>query len=306
MAISVIQSKTGVLSAEDTSAVITFDSNVSAGSTLVLVGVSVDSASSLSTLLSSVSDTQTNEWIGVTNARASNVYAPNAFAAYTINASAGSTTITAALNDGTANAISWAAFEIGGVPTSGSIDVVVTGTASGTTETSTTATGTLDQAANIAILAGGGWCGTPNTVSGWTNVLSQPNTGTQIGAQIAYRTLASTASIVGTVTHEAASQTSAVMVIVKEATGGSLRYKFTFDSSTFTSADTGITGFVWRNKTPEIGAAEKYTDLAGDASAGILYITDIPSGVEIGDTLYGIFYNATDTSGIITGVVESS
>jgi len=92
--------------------------------------------------------------------------------------------------------------------------------------------------------------------------------------------------------------------VIKEKVVSALRYKFQLDDATFTSADTGVTGDVWRNASPNTGTSEHYTGLSGAATAGDLYITSIPSNVSLSDTIYGIFYNSSDTSGLIQGTVE--
>jgi hypothetical protein len=127
------------------------------------------------------------------------------------------------------------------------------------------------------------------------------------GVQISYKVIAATDAQTLTVAHDSASDTEILMAVFKQAAAGAaLQYKFQFDTSTMTSADTGITGYVWRNKAPDGGAAEKYESLEGDATDGDLLITAIPAGVLIGDSITGIFYNGTDTSGLISGTVEAA
>jgi len=120
---------------------------------------------------------------------------------------------------------------------------------------------------------------------------------------------AATTTLTGTVAYDGTASAAALMLVIKEAAAGTTyRYKFELDSSAFTSADTGITGYVWRNLNPDEGAAEKYTSLEGDATAGVLYIKTadgLPSGIAPADTIIGSFYNGTDGSRpFLSGTVE--
>lgn len=307
-AIAVRQSKAFTVTGEDTSVAATLDSAVAAGSTLVIIGTEA-STDGLVAILSSVSDTSTNTWGTPTNTRTAGAYAPNTFACVAENVASGSPTVTMTFggSDGNTNKVSFTLIEVENPVTSSGVDKLVTGTASGSTSTSTSATGALTQTDNLVILAAGGWFGTPSNPSGWTNIQSVMN-GAYMGSLVCHKTVTATDSITGTVAHEAAAATSAIMLVIKAATAGSaLQYTFTFDTSTFTSADTGITGYVWRNATPDQAAAQRFTGLAGDATAGTLHITDdLPSGLSVSDTIYGIFYNGTDTSGLVSGTVEST
>lgn len=307
MAIAVRQVKTGVVTGEDSTVEIAPDSAVLAGSALVLIGAGVYADGSLPTpRLSSVSDTGSNTWANVTNARGAGSYSPNVYCAVAQNVGAGTPTVTGSFDSSSGNKISWALLEVTGVLTSGAVDEIVASiTTVSSTSSSAGPTGTLDQANNLLILVAGGWFGVPTNPSGWTSVLSQQN-GVNVGAQISHRVIATTDPQTGTVPHEATSGASALMVVLKEAAaGGALRYKFQLDPAAFTSGDTGITGYVWRNSGPDGTLAEKYEGLAGDATAGDLLITSVPVGVQIGDTITGVFFNSSDTSGIITGSVES-
>lgn len=303
--IAVRQSITASVTGEDATVALTPSGAVAAGSTLVVIGAAVKTDGE-TVLLSSVADTSSNTWGTPTNVRSSGSYTPNVFVCVAQNVAAATPAVTLTLNQSADVKISWALIEVENVPTSSAVEATVTGTSASTTTTSTAATAALSQPAALAILCCGGWFGVPQNPSGWTNIQNVPN-GVPIGSLISHRTLSVTDSISGSVTHEAAAAASIAMVVLKAAASGStLRMKFQFDSSTFTSADTAITGYVWRNATPDSAAATRYTGLEGDASAGNLYITsDLPAVLAVSDTIYGIFYNATDTSGLISGTVES-
>lgn len=306
-AIAVRQSKPFTVNGEDGTFDVTLDAAVAAGSALVVVGTSLRSDTTQTTLLSSVAD-GTNTWSTPVNVRSAGSYSPNAFAALAENVSAGSTTVTLSVNQSTAVRASGVLIEVEKGLTSGILfGTVLTGTGTGTSSTSTSASGTLDQTDNLLILCGGGWCGLPSNPSGWTSLLTQQNDATYIGCQVSHKTTSTTDSVTGTVPHAATGgATSAVMLILEAATAGAaLQYRFSLDPATFTSADTGVTGYVWRNSGPDGVLAEKYESLAGDA--GSVVITGVPADVALGDTIVGSFYNSTDGSRpFAAGVVETA
>jgi len=286
---------------------ITPASAVAAGSSLVLVGGAKDTNTGQTVLLSSVADTSTNTWGSPTNVRLSSSYNPNAFLAIAENVAAGTPTITATFNRDGYNSVTWALFEIEKVVTSSGADKTVTGTATGTTGTiSTTATGALTQTDNLVILVASGYSTTWDNPAGYTIAINNAHTSAAIGTLIGYKNVAATDSITGTVTYASASaETSAILVVLKAASGSVLQYKFELNPAEFTDADTGITGYVWRNGNPDEVLAEKYTSLEGDATDGDLIITGVPSGAALGDTIIGSFYNATDGSRpFVAGAVE--
>lgn len=295
MAITVRQLKTLTVTGEDGTVTVAPDGAVAAGSTLVVMGVAIRSDTYTATLVNSVADTQSNAWGTPVNVLAGGAGQANPFACIAHNVAAGSPTVTLNLSQAVSNRVSAVLFEISGGATSASVDKTVNGTSSAATSTSTSATGTLTQANNLALLTCGGGIGTPSNPSGWVSALTQVNgVGGMIGCQVSYKSITTTDSITGTVVHEAGNG-AALMLVIKEAAGAALRYKFLLDPGTLTDADTGITGYVWRNKNPEEGAAEKYTGLEGSATAGTLYIP-APDGASTGDTIVGAFLNGSDGS----------
>lgn len=306
MAIAVRVLKTATVTGEDGTLALTSDYVVPSGAALVLIGTGVYSdASSPAPYLSSVADTSTNTWGNVTNVNSAGYYTPQVFAALAHNVAAATPTVTATFTQSTSgNKFSVALLEITDAPTSSALDVAVSNTASSGTSITTSSTGPLSQAANALIGCFGGWIGIPNNPSGWSSALSVSNGG-YLGCQISYRTIDDASSRTETFTSSEIAGGALLVLVIKQVSGAALRYKFELDDSTFTSADTAITGFVWRNTTPDSAAAQKFTGLAGSATAGTLYVTsNIPAAAKVGDTLYGIFYNSSDTSGLITGSVE--
>lgn len=313
MAISVLQTIRGQLASQATNT-FTFSPGTpfTAGSTLVLVGGGVyQDGSDTIPYLSSVSDTASNVWENISNARPNTNYFPTAFAATASNIAAGSPTIsvnfTRYLNTTPLHKYSYVLFEIAGAPSSSAIDLPITteSFAGGVSSVDVGPTQTLNQADNLVIGCVAGWVGNPANPAGWTEVTSDSN-GTYLGLQVSYKTISVTDPQTFSVTFDVVSSGSAgVVVVVREAAVGTLRYKFLLRSSEFTSSDTGITGYVWRNSGPDGVFAEKYENLSGDATAGVLYITDIPNTVQLGDSIIGSFYNSTDGSRpFVAGTVE--
>ena len=304
--ITVRQSKSFSLTGEDGDTAVSFDSAVLSGSMLVVIGAGVDENAFDALLLNGVSGGGT--WGSITNVRSASSYAPNVYSAVAHNVSAGSPTVTLSWNAATNNNVSVVLMELTKAATSSAIDKSVTGTST-SASVSTSATGTLTQTHNLAILCAGGWIGTPSNPSGWVSDLTQSNGLPSIGCQVSHKNVTTTDSITGTVTFSDSGVSSALLLIIKSAVAGSgYKYKFTLNDATFTSADTGITGYVWRNGDPDTVLAEKYTGLAGDATDGVLYITSgLPANVDSGDTIVGSFYNSTDGSRpFVTGTVENA
>ena len=153
----------------------------------------------------------------------------------------------------------------------------------------------------------GGYFGVPVNPAGWTSRLAQTN-GTLIGCQVSTLKVTATTAVVGEVTGSSNGSTSGALLVIKAATtGAGPTYEFTLRSDTFTSADTNLEAFVWRNGDPNVVLAERYTGLSGDATAGKLKITSgLPAGVSTGDTIRGLIRvigGTGDTSGIISGTV---
>jgi hypothetical protein len=305
-AIAVKQAKQILVSGEDASISVSFDSPVSAGSMLVLIGTGNNTVSYQGVLLNSVSGG--GSWSTPTNVRAAGAYAPNVFAAQALNVSAGSPTVTLTMDAAAGVQVSGVLFEIEKAVTTDAVDKTMLGTGptAGNTTTLPT-TGPLTQTDNLLILCVGGYFGIPVNPSGWVSQLSQQN-GALIGCQVSTLKVTATTAVVGEVTGESAGVTSGTLLVIKAATtGAGPTYEFTLRSDTFTSADTGLEAFVWRNGDPDAVLAERYTSLAGDAVAGKLKITTgLPAGVSTGDTIRGLVRvvgGVGDTSGIIAGTV---
>jgi len=301
--IAVRQALTITVSGAGSSVVRTLNANVLAGSTLVFVGTAISSAvptQDQAALLTTPSGGGT--WTGVTNTRSAGTYAPNVCAAVLYNVSAGAPTITLPFTVNGSPAVdikvSGVILEIEKVPSTSVVDVTVTGTSTNATSTSTSATGVLSQTDNLALLACGGWFGIPSNPAGWTSYLTQQN-GAFIGCQVSAKNLTATTSIVGTVSHDLAVAASAVMLVLKAASGSVLFYEFEFNSQELPASESSIEALVARNQEPMASGStfEYYSGLTadagtkpGDPTVRLLQIrSGLPAGISVSDTLRGSF-----------------
>lgn len=302
--IAVRQSKSFVLDGQTDTIAVNLDASVASGSALLVIGAAVRSDTSQTVLLSSVSGGGT--WASAINVRTGTDYVPNVFASIAPNVSAGSPSVTLTMNQTSSVRTSFVLFEVEKAVTSSVIDKQPTGTSASGTSTSTSSSGALTQTDNLVVLCAGGWFGIPQNPSGYTSYMTQQNGGF-IGCQVSARKVTATTAITGTVAHDETAGAAALLLVLKAATTAAKRYKFLLDTATFTSADTGITAFVWRNADPDAVVAEKYTGLAGDGTAGILYIASgLPSDVDNADVIKGVFSSTNDTSGIVSGTVQDA
>lgn len=203
-----------------------------------------------------------------------------------------------------------ALIEIALARTAAPVDLVVSNKVTTGTDTSVT-TGVLTQTDNVQVWVHGLFTSYSGVPSGFTSLLTTSNgTGGLPGTVIAHREVSSAASTTVSQTHGTVdTAVGGFLITVRAAeTGGSTyRYKFLLNSSTFTSADTSVEAHVWRNGEPYAKVAERYTGLAGDGTAGILYITSgLPADALATDTIKAAIFNGTDASvGYVSGTVES-
>lgn len=303
----------------------TLNASVLAGSTLVFVGCAVSTAVATqdqAALLTAPSGAGT--WTGLTNTRIAANYAPNVCAAAVYNVSAGAPSITLPFTVNGSAAVSFrlsgVLFEIEKVPTTSVIDKTATGTSTNATSTATGVTGTLTQTDNLAILVCGGWFGIPSNPANWTSHLTQQNgLGGYVGCQVSSRTLDATTSIAGTVSHELATDASAILLVLKAAAGATLFYEFEFNSQELPASETSIEALIARNQEPMAAAStfEYYSGLtaesgtkAGDPTVRLLQVrSGLPATIAVTDTLRGSFRKSgSPTKGSaawITGTVKS-
>jgi hypothetical protein len=309
MAIAVRQTKQIKRAAADSATVtVALDNPIAAGSTLVLMGAAEERLGYDTALLSSVSGGGT--WGTATNVRTAGAYTPNAFGAVALNVSAGSPTVTLTMNVATQTTVIGVLLEIEGVPTTGVVDKTLTktGPTSGGTITFDS-TGGLTQADNIVLMCVGGYIGDPTNPSGWTShMLHNNGTESLLGCIVTSRVVSSTDAITASMVGTGTVGYSGVLYVLKQDVSGGPRYEFNLRTDTFTSADTDLEVFVWRNGSPHTVLAERYTGQAGDATAGLLKITSgVPGTADPADTVIGLVRQTGgtgDTSGIITGSVE--
>lgn len=296
------------VSGEDDTVVVTPDWTVAAGNCLVLIAGAIKSDTSDTTLCTGVANGGT--WTTPDNVLTGSEYAPNAFVALCPNASSGTPNVTMTLDNSTSNQVTGVLQEWSGVPTS-SVEILtspVIGTNSGGTSTQVTDTGPLSTTQGVAIFGCFGWGGifnTPTDFTGSESPLPQQNgVDGYLGGHVAYRPLTSAdaSGFIGSFPHQTSAGTAGIMVLLRDnVTTPTIR--LSLDPSKLTSADTGITAFVYVNGWPDTVLAYRITGLAGDATAGRLDITpsatNFPPNLRAGDSVRVMLSNGTDTSGLI-------
>lgn len=296
---------------EDGTVTVNAGFSVTAGNCLVLIAGAIKSDTSDTALATGVTGGGT--WSTPVNVLTGTEYQPNAFAAVCPNASSGTLSFDIALDTSSSNQVTGIVQEWTDVPTS-SVEIVAAqvGSATSGTSTSTSNSGALSTTNGVAIVGGFGWGGLFYNTSGWTppdsGLPHQNGVDGKLGGHVMYRLLeaADASGIIGTMTHDASAGTAAIMVLLKDD-APALTIRCTLDSSKFTSADTGITAFVWVNAWPDTAVAKRITGLAGDATAGRLDIpntaTNFPASLQAGDSVRVILSNGTDTSGLFTATI---
>lgn len=195
--------------------------------------------------------------------------------------------------------------EVEGIDAFSSVGVQTGGSISSASVTSTTAELTAPQ---IAFSGFASFASGVSSPTGWESRAANAN-GTNgvhaFGAASKMFTSDAVAEAIWTYTTSTNGAAATIASYALETTG-TYKLKFEFDSSVFTSSDTSIEGYVWFDEDPDDGPGTYYSGLSGDATAGTLYITSgVPVTVGLATVVKGIFFNATDTSGLVTGAVEA-
>lgn len=168
---------------------------------------------------------------------------------------------------------------------------------------------TADQ---FAVAVMGSWAENIMTPSGWSAFVVDEAADDVPNGSVLYRNLSTEASLsaVWSYTTSVYGAAAAIASYTLASSGASLRMAFDLDSAKFTSADNNIEGYVWIDGFPDQKLAIFFDGLAGDATAGKLYIPDShakwPSGLADGTSLKGVFYNSSDGSMLMNGVVEEA
>lgn len=138
-----------------------------------------------------------------------------------------------------------------------------------------------------------------------TNNLQNGNTYGQF--QSAYRILTSAAAQTpswnGPAGQSADYGAVAAVAVYRAATGTNLRIRAIFNTAI--NGDSGITAYVWTGE-PSSVVATKFTGLTAEASGGVLLI-NLPSNTTLtnGQSVTVLAFNSADTSGLVTGTVET-
>lgn len=199
---------------------VAFSLDVLPGSLLVVAGVSLLYGSYTYSTLTGVTDSQGNTWGTPLNhytANAAGVWMAEAHAA-----AAGPTTVTLSFTNTSDLSLSIAVMEVTGAAQANARETYVTGKATTTGSSITTAsTGPLSQPDCLLIGVGGGAFGVPAGTTDWDSKLAVSNGGGKIGTQILARVVSSTDAVSMTVNHEStANVRHSLMAVYKAALAG--------------------------------------------------------------------------------------
>lgn len=291
--IAVKQAKTFTLTAQASPLSLSFDSAVTAGSSIVLAGTLID-ATDQAALVGTVSGGSAT-WGSPTNTRAESAYLPNVAAAVGVNVSAGAPSFSVPVTVGGVAATNFrftgVLLEVEKVPTTGVVDKTVSGTSSGATSTSTSATGTLTQTDNLCVLVAGGWFGVPTNPSGYTERLNVQN-GTYIGCHVSTKKVTANTTQTGTVSHDTAPEASAILLVLKAADDAGYYYEFPLVDAAGAAIASGITNIkaiVARNHDPYTDDTKEYYSGLTSSAGKIVIAASLPSGLSVSDTLRASF-----------------
>lgn len=319
MAGTIVQYKIVKMS-EGNTATATFDNDFTPGNALVIAllwsNYIQNSPSTLSTITDNKSHTFTKRFGGhrdpVSGDYTDDLYAEIHDCLNAADASPG-THITFTFTPVTANGYNGCHIAIMEVSGLSAFSTVGTQTGGGYNSVSVgSATGTLASAPQWAVAAMGSWASNISQPTGWSTLSTE---GTDDGCPdggIVYKRTETQSALSPTWTYDTSQYgaAAALATYTEIVSGTSLRMRFDMDPSTFTSADTSVEGYVWVDSYPDETLGIFFDGLAGDATAGKLYIPDTdprwPAGLTAGKQLVGVFYNATDGSKLMTGVVEAA
>lgn len=288
--------------------------NVTAGSLLVArIAVYNTAATSGGHLINAVTDSKGQTW--TRRASAQNTSTSNRLWVYIydcFNAAAGSTTVSldCTLEDD-ANYISWEVSEASGVATTSANDQSATTQVAPSAATATVGpTSALSQADEIVFaIAAGKWYwqfnGSGAAPSTYT-LDNLVNDSTYVSMQTAHKIVSATTAVSATWTFppdQSVNDGGAFALVTYKAASAATTLRVKFILETAVNGDTGIESLVWRGN-PTGAYATQYPAVTAEASGGIVYYSPAPTGAIAGDSVNGILWNSTDTSGLITGVVE--
>ena len=196
--------------------------------------------------------------------------------------------------------------EVEGITAFSQVGVMSGGGVSSTSVTSTSATLTPTEIcfSGLSTFASG-----VSSPTGWDSLASNTNgTNSVHGFGAAKKLITTSVAAEAIWTYTSATYGAAATIATYTLSSSDYKLEFEFDSSVFTSADTAIEGYVFFGGLPDVATSVIFFDsLAGDATAGTMFITSgLPADLTISDTVYGVFYNGTDTSGLIAGTVVAA
>jgi len=311
----IIQSKTGILNNSDSNLVVTLDNDFTPGNSLVLVVSPRNYQKGYAdSLINLPTDNKSHTFVkrcggfripiaGYTNTGDlwTEIYdclnaadaAPGTHIAVTFDSKWAT---------GNSNQIFACVYEVEGIAAFKEVGSQSGGGTDSSSVTSTTPTlDTQPQLCFTGFAAVATGVGSP---TGWD--LLNSTSGVIQSAGAAKKIVTATGAVSATWTYTSSAYGAAAMIATYSLSGSSFRLKFDLDPAVFTSTDTAIEGYVWVTGNPDDGPGLFFSSLAGDAVDGKLYITSgLPGGLVDEQAIIGVFHNATDTSGLIAGVVEA-
>lgn len=311
----IIQSKPGILSSSDSTLTVTFDNDFTPGNSIVVVVSARNYQKGYAdSLINLPTDNKGHTFVK----RCGGYRIPSS--AYTdvgdlwseiydcLNAAdaAPGTHIAVAFDPkwatGNANNIFACIYEVEGIEAFKEVGSQSGGGVSSSSVTSTTPV--LDAQPQLCFTGFTAFASGVGSPTGWD--LLDSTTGVIQSAGVAKKLVTALEAVSATWTYTLSTYGAAAMVATYLLSGSSFRLVFELDPAVFTSADTVIEGYVWFTGNPDDGPGTYFSGLAGDATAGKLYITSgLPGGLADTQPIIGIFHNTTDTSGLIAGVVEA-
>jgi hypothetical protein len=199
---------------------VTLAQDVLPGSLLVVAGVSLLYGSYTYSTLTGVTDDRSNTWATPVNHYSS--WAAGVWMCEAHAAAAGSTTVSLSFTNTSDLSLSIAVMEVTGAAQANARETYVTGKATTTGSSVTTATTSpLSQPDCLLIGVGGGAFGVPAGTDDWDSKLAVNNGGSRIGTQILARVVSSTDAVSMTVNHEStANARHSLMAVYKAALAG--------------------------------------------------------------------------------------
>lgn len=236
---------------------------------------------------------------------------------YLPNLSSGNKTVDFNLNAPSSTVLNMTVLELSGVPTTSPLSAVVTAYNTNVAPNIAISSGTLPSSDCLLV----GVCGTSGNYASDINFTATANLGTPIdireqpnggnvGCYVVKLVPSSTASHTITFDHEDAIYGNMAILAIFLNESSPQRFKFYTDSGA--QGDSGVSAIVWEDNGVDI-VGTKYIEDTGlsfqgtlDSGRSVLYVSCSSGlGLANGTVVKGIAYNGTNTTGLMSGVVEA-